>query len=116
MLLLPQSSWAKKLAIKLETLPPLKKMGGWMIAKVKEREILFIRDTESNICALSPFCSHQKYRLQYNPETRQIVCKNHGSIFDLKGKALKGPAKEALKPLYWTSLDREKDRLLIKVD
>jgi Rieske Fe-S protein len=112
----PSSVWAKKIAVKLAALPALQKVGGWLIAKVKGKRILLIRDADGSVRAVTPRCSHKAHRLTYDPQKREIVCPNHGSRFDLKGKVLKGPAKKPLATVYWTKLDRAKQRVIIKLD
>jgi Rieske Fe-S protein len=114
--LLPARALAKKVAVKLDALPALKKVGGFVVAKVKGRKILLVRDGEDSVRGYTPKCSHQAYRLTYDAKTRQLVCPNHGSRFDLAGKPLKGPAKKPLSEVYRTHLDRPKGRVIIKLD
>jgi nitrite reductase/ring-hydroxylating ferredoxin subunit len=115
LLLLPARAWAKKLAVKLDSLPALKKVGGFAIAKLKDREMLFVRDSAKTVKAFGSLCSHQKYRLAYDPRSKQIICANHGSRFDLAGKPLKGPATAPLAPIYAAELDEGKGRIVVKV-
>ncbi len=115
-ILIPSQAWAKKLAIGLGALPALQKVGGWVVAKIKNRDILFIRNADPDVTAITPFCTHQGYLLQYDAANHVIVCKKHGSHFDLKGNVLKGPAKKRLTPRYWTKLEKDKGRILIKLD
>jgi nitrite reductase/ring-hydroxylating ferredoxin subunit len=114
-LLLPARALAKKVAVRLDSLPMLKQVGGFVIAMVKDREILLIRDSPTTLRAAQPLCTHKSYRLQYDPGSHQIVCKNHGSRFDLKGKVQKGPADRAL-PVYPAELDAAGGRVIIKLD
>ena len=87
----------KKVAIPLDKIEKLKEIDGWAILKVKELEIMFIRDAEESVRAFHPVCTHQKCKLGYNPKKKEIECPCHESAFDLEGKPLKGPAKEPLK-------------------
>lgn len=113
--LLARRAWAKKVAVKLDSLPALKKVQGWVVAQVKQREILLVRDGEGSVRATSAACSHQAYRLKYSPSTKRIECANHGSLFDLGGKALKGPATKPL-PVYPATLELDKGRVVLTLD
>lgn len=115
-LLLPGRAWAKKVAVKLDAVAPLKRVGGFVIAAIKGQEILLIRDSASSVRAVTPLCSHQRSRLAYDAKARQIVCPNHGSRFDLQGRALKGPAKQPLAKIYPATLDLPKQRVILKLD
>ena len=97
-------------------LPALNKVGGSLIAKVKGKRILLIRNTEESVRGYTPQCSHRAHSLSYDPKRGQILCAEHGSRFDLEGKPLKGPAKKPLAKVYWTKLDRAKQRVIIKLD
>jgi nitrite reductase/ring-hydroxylating ferredoxin subunit len=114
-LLLPARAWAKKVAVRLSTLGALKTVGGWTVVTIKGKEILLIRDAQEHVSGVHPHCTHQKARLSYDPASNQIVCKQHGSRFDLTGKVLKGPATKNLQPLYPATLDRPKDRIVIEL-
>lgn len=94
---LPASlAWAKKVAIKLANVEKLQEVGGWTILKVKERDVLLIRDAEDHVTALNPLCTHQACTVGYNPETKHIECPCHASAFGLDGTVLDGPAPEPL--------------------
>jgi len=99
-ILLWPASWlkakAKKLAFGIEKIEKLKTVNGWAILKIKDREILFIRDDEESVRALNPICTHKQCTVEYNPELKKIVCPCHGSTYDLEGKVLKGPAQKSL--------------------
>jgi len=87
---------AKKLAVRLDKAEKLKKVGGSVILKIKDAEILFIWETEDRVKALSPLCTHKKCRVGYNSEAKRIDCPCHGSQFDLNGGVIQGPAKTPL--------------------
>ncbi len=106
-------AWAKKMALKLDKVPKLKKVGGAMTIKLAGQEVILIRESDSTVRGLSPICSHQECRVAYNPKKRNIQCSCHGSAFDLKGNVLNGPATKPLKS-YKTRLDGE--RIIISVD
>lgn len=113
LLLLPKPALAKKLAIPLDKVEKLKKVGGWMILKIKKKQIIFIRDAQDSIRALSPVCTHKKCLVSYNPDAKKIECGCHRSRYDLTGKVLDGPAPAPL-PSYPAELSQ--DRIIIKID
>jgi cytochrome b6-f complex iron-sulfur subunit len=113
LLLLPKAAWAKKIAIPLNKVEKLKKVGGWTILKIKKKQIIFIRDAQDSIRALSPVCTHKKCLVGYNPDAKKIECSCHRSTYDLTGKVLDGPAPKPL-PSYPAELSQ--DRIIIKID
>ena len=46
--------------------------------------------------ALSNRCTHLGCSLNYDPLSRKFLCPCHGSVFDVSGKWLAGPAKKDL--------------------
>ena len=95
---------ARKLAFKLDTVAKLQKVDGSAIVKLKGQKVLFVRDSETTVKALSPLCTHQRCEVRYNPSTKKIDCACHGSSFDLQGKVLARPATEPLET-YPASLE-----------
>lgn len=104
---------AKKLGIKLDSVPALKKVGGSVIVKLNGKQIMLIRVSDKSIKALSPTCTHQQCFVGYNPGKKRLDCKCHGSSFDLTGKVLFGPAPKSL-PSYSASLDG--NRIIVTVN
>ncbi len=105
---------AKKLAINLDKVETLQKVGGALILKIKDREILFIRDSEESIRSLDPTCTHEKCQVAFNAEKRTIDCPCHGSRYDLEGKVLQGPAPKPLES-YDSYIDA-KNRIIISLE
>lgn len=87
---------AAKLAIPLDRVEKLKEVGGFALLKIREMEILFIRDSEDTVKALNPVCTHKKCTVEYSPEAGMLVCPCHGSTFELDGTVTKGPAEQNL--------------------
>lgn len=112
-LVAPTEALAKKIGLKLDKVAKLKKVGGWMVVKIKGKKILLIRDTATSVRATTSICSHKKQALAYDPKTKQIRCTEHGSRFSLAGKVLKGPASKHLTPVYSAKLDTAKNRIII---
>jgi len=87
---------AKKYSISLDKAEKLKTVNSSALLKIKDRQILFVRDSEKTIRALDPTCTHRQCTVDYNPKTQNIVCPCHGSTYNLEGKVIKGPAEKAL--------------------
>jgi Rieske Fe-S protein len=97
LLLSGKRATAKNLGIKLEKVPALQKVGGSAKLKLEGQEILFIRDSDTSVRALSALCTHQECPVTYDSKKGKIECSCHGSFFDLNGNATKGPAKKPLR-------------------
>ena len=88
---------AKSVALPLEKVKQLQSSGGSVILKVKDKEVLFIRDTDTTVRALDPACTHKGCKVAFKKEENRIECPCHQSAFDLEGKLLRGPASRDLK-------------------
>jgi Rieske Fe-S protein len=106
---------AKKLGIGLDKAPDLKSVGGSAILKVKGRDILFVRDSETTVKAFDPICSHKKCQVGYKKDSNRIECECHGSKFTLDGVVLNGPATVNLTTLPAT-LDAANGRIIVTVE
>ena len=104
---------AKKLAIPLAKAERLKTVGASAVLEVKDRTVLFVRDTETTIRALDPICTHKKCTVAYSKSDNRIECPCHGSAFGLDGKVLKGPATQPLK-VYEAALSG--DRIVLTIE
>lgn len=113
--LLPRRVWAKKLALRLDRLPQLRRVGASVIVRVLGKELLIVRTGEAEVRAFPAICTHQHARLAYDARRRRVVCPNHGSFFGLDGRVLKGPATKALGPLPPARLDADRKRILLDV-
>ena len=111
--ILPELARAKKLALGLDKVEQLKQVGGWVTLKIKDQDVLFIRQSEEVILAFDPTCTHKKCTVDYDPDEKLIVCPCHGSTYDLEGKVLKGPAK---KPLTEYQAELSKDKIIFSMD
>lgn len=96
-LLLPRFAHARKLAIKLERLPELAKVGGSTAKKILGQPVLFVRVDEKTVRAFDPTCSHKKCPVTFNPDDRRFHCECHKSAYDLDGNVLGGPAPGPLR-------------------
>lgn len=55
--------------------------------------------------ALSAHCTHLGCIINFDSKTGQFHCPCHGSAFDISGKRIAGPAKQALSRLPLKSMD-----------
>lgn len=97
-LLLPRAPWAETgdAVLPLDKLAGLDRPGAGMRIKLRGREILLIRVSETEISALDPACRHKKCGVKFESGWDKIRCKCHGSRYDLRGQVLNGPAKQDL--------------------
>ena len=59
--------------------------------------IILIRISESEYTALSKICTHQGCTVSYSPVTNQLPCPCHGSLYNISGGVINGPAPKSLK-------------------
>ncbi len=57
-------------------------------------DIIITRPTETTVAAYSAICTHEGCTVK--PAGKELDCPCHGSVFDLKGAVLNGPAQRAL--------------------
>lgn len=115
LLLAPPRAWARKLAIRLERVPQLRRVGAFVILRLEGREVLLARSAEHEFLAFPATCPHQRTRLAYDHRVGQVVCPQHGSRFARDGRLLKGPAPRGLGPPLPARLDAAGDRILLDV-
>lgn len=58
-------------------------------------DIIITRPTETTVAAFSAICTHEGCTVR--PAGKELDCPCHGSIFDLKGAVLTGPAQRPLR-------------------
>ena len=112
---LPRSGVAKKkkIAVPLKKIPKLATVGGAATLKIKNRHILFIRSSATEVKAVSGLCSHDSCQVFYNRTPKRIDCVCHGSSFTPEGKVLGGPAKT---DLYNYAARLVEDKIVLTLD
>jgi len=60
---------------------------------------IFILKTSKGYEVFDAHCTHMGCIVNYNNEKKLFECPCHGSVFNLKGERLKGPAKKPLNRL-----------------
>ena len=97
-------SWV---AVPLSKAPKLQKVGGSMVTKIRGKELLLVRDSETSAHAYEAKCPHEQCDLNYAPDSQKIECPCHAALFDLNGKVLEGPPPRALES-YAAIVDGER--------
>ena len=101
------------MALSLDKVLKLKKEGGFIVLKIADRELIFIRSSEKEIKVLDSVCTHKHCTVGYDPEKKLVVCPCHGSTFGLDGEVLEGPAE---KPLKAFEAELDEDRIVFTID
>ena len=57
---------------------------------------VYLRRTPGGLYAMSAVCTHLGCMTRFRPRLGRIECPCHGSVFDLDGKVVKGPAPRGL--------------------
>lgn len=78
-------------------------MDGWEIRNQKESAWVVL-DQERKVTAFSPLCTHLGCAYRWESAKREFACPCHGSVFDIEGKVLAGPAERPL-DRYATKLE-----------
>lgn len=71
----------------------LKTVGGFAY----KGDIIIIRTSNSVYIALSKVCTHQGCTVTYNSSNNNLPCPCHGSLYNINGSVINGPAPNALK-------------------
>lgn len=71
---------------------------GWMETKAV-KAIWAIRHPDNQVTVFSPICPHLGCGFRWNQPDGQFQCPCHGSVYDLSGKVLGGPAPRPLDAL-----------------
>ena len=105
----PKLAFAGKkwVAVPLAKAPKLQKVGGSMVTKIRGKELLLVRDSETSAHAFEAKCPHEQCDLNYAPDSQKIECPCHAALFDLTGKVLEGPPPRPLET-YAAIVDGER--------
>jgi menaquinol-cytochrome c reductase iron-sulfur subunit len=63
------------------------------------RSVWVIKHSPSSLTVYSPICTHLGCHFTWNEKTAHFECPCHGSVFDIDGKVLGGPAPRPLDTL-----------------
>jgi len=70
----------------------LNKAGGYIIVS----NVIVINKGNDNYTAMSSICTHAGCTVSYSAAANNLPCPCHGSLFDIGGAVLKGPATKPL--------------------
>ena len=68
---------------------------GWRTTSAK-KAVWVIKQADDAITVFSPLCPHLGCGFRWDAPTRQFHCPCHGSVFDVTGKVVAGPAPRSL--------------------
>lgn len=68
---------------------------GWMETKA-QKAVWAVRRSESEVQVFSPICTHLGCGHRWDDVEKKFLCPCHGSVFDVNGKVLGGPAPRPL--------------------
>ena len=68
---------------------------GWMETKA-EKAVWAIKQTDGQVIVFSPICTHLGCGYRWEDSDRTFKCPCHGSVFDISGKVVAGPAPRSL--------------------
>ncbi len=83
---------------------------GWMETKV-HKAVWVVKEGNGQVTVFSPMCTHLGCGYHWDRGDRQFKCPCHGSVFDITGRVLGGPAP---RPLDRLPLKIENGRLLVQ--
>ena len=71
---------------------------GVKLIKFNRKAVFVYRNSDNQVKALSAVCTHLGCIVGYLPAERKFKCNCHGSVFDIDGKNISGPAPSPLSP------------------
>jgi menaquinol-cytochrome c reductase iron-sulfur subunit len=71
---------------------------GWLEEK-QERSLWLVKRPDGTVTAFAPNCPHLGCGYRWFADDRKFKCPCHGSVFDINGKVLAGPAPRPLDTL-----------------
>jgi menaquinol-cytochrome c reductase iron-sulfur subunit len=85
---------------------------GWQKENV-ERTVWLVKKPDNSVTAYSPNCPHLGCGYRWVAADQRFACPCHGSVFDINGKVLSGPAP---RPLDTIETRVEGGKLLVKFE
>ena len=71
--------------------------GGAVLVDIANDTVMVIRNSDTQVIALSAICTHAGCSMDYNASQHMLDCPCHGSQFSTDGAVVQGPARRALK-------------------
>ena len=85
---------------------------GWQEEK-QERSIWIVKKQDNSVIAYAPNCPHLGCGYRWSAADKLFKCHCHGSVFDINGHVLGGPAPRSLDAL---EVKQENNRVLVKFE
>lgn len=85
------------LSLTLKDNAALAKIGGSVVVENGSDKIVVIRTDANSFAACSAICTHKGCVVEYEHDSKQLVCPCHDARFALDGKVVRGPAKKPLR-------------------
>ena len=82
---------------------------GWRTT-IAKKAVWAVKQSNGAVTAFSPMCPHLGCGYRWNAPARQFQCPCHGSVYDVTGKVLAGPAP---RPLDELPIKLENGQLLV---
>lgn len=108
----PAWSEGNTVTVPLTRFPPVSRVGGSILLKVKDKLLLLVRDGPQSVRAFNPICTHRKCVVAFASAENKLKCPCHGSQFDLDGRVEKGPAPS---PLQTYPAELSGEQILVKM-
>jgi cytochrome b6-f complex iron-sulfur subunit len=67
--------------------------------RYRSSPVVVIRPGPKKVVVLSAICTHLNCLVQWDEDTRRLICPCHEAIFDINGTPLRGPASKPLAPV-----------------
>ena len=68
---------------------------GWWETRMR-KAVWGVKQDDGSITVFSPLCTHLGCGYRWDGPTRRFLCPCHGSVFDIKGHVVEGPAPRSL--------------------
>lgn len=68
---------------------------GWMETEI-HKAVWAVKQTDGQVTVFSPICTHLGCGYRWDDPDRKFKCPCHGSVYDITGKVLAGPAPRSL--------------------
>lgn len=68
---------------------------GWRETRMR-KGVWAVRRDDGSVTVYSPICTHLGCGYNWDSSARRFVCPCHGSVFDLQGQVVEGPAPRGL--------------------
>ncbi len=68
---------------------------GWRETRMR-KGVWGVKQDDGSVRVFSPLCTHLGCGYRWDASTRRFLCPCHGSVFDIKGQVVAGPAPRSL--------------------